>query len=81
MLRFFHHISAAEALAQQTQTATLDAAQHAREEADRQRTALLKRGPGRPKKVVDANAVVMAAAAQNSDEEEQPAKRGKYNNW
>lgn len=84
----FRLVTAEEGLAQQHALAT-EANKHAAQlRADRERAALLKRKPGRPRRVSDAHSVLAAASSQQAAaaadglvEEQQPAKRGKYHNW
>jgi len=85
MQRFFRSITTDEAQ-QQSAAALKCSAEQQREASQRQQKAeLLKRGPGRPKKLTDAHHVLdMTAAAATSKEEDasEPAeKRGKYANW
>jgi len=85
MLRFFRSITADEA--QQQSAAALKCSAEQQREASQlqQKAELLKRGPGRPKKLTDAHHVLGMAAATATPQEEdavEPAqKRGKYANW
>ena len=84
LLRFFRSITADEA--QQQSAAALKCSAEQQREASQlqQKAELLKRGPGRPKKLTDAHHVLNVAAAATSNEEdasEPAAKRGKYANW
>jgi len=83
MLRFYHKLSAADAVKQQQQQLAASAAST---ETRAVATAALRRGPGRPKKVVNANDFLAAAAAAqptepDSDHDEPAHKRVKYHNW
>jgi len=85
MLRFFRSITADDAQ-QQSAAALKHSAEQQREASHLQQKAeLLKRGPGRPKKLTDAHHVLAMAAAAAPPKEEaaaEPAqKRGKYANW
>ena len=85
MLRFFRSITTDEAQQQSTAALKCSAEQQRQASQLQQKAELLKRGPGRPKKLTDAHHVLeMAAAAATSKEEDaaEPAeKRGKYANW
>jgi hypothetical protein len=85
MQRFYKPLNTADALKQQREQMALSAASTAAAAAHARTAALLRPGPGRPRKQQDANAVLAAAAAAaaatTKECEEQPAKRGKYCNW
>jgi DDE superfamily endonuclease len=80
MLRFFKPISPHDALQQHKHQLQQSAAASAAAAAASVTAAALRRGPGRPKKQLDASAVLLAAAALDG-EEEPSTKRGKYCNW
>ena len=75
MHRFFQPVSADDAFKQQL--ATLQ------EHPEPLQSKQEKRGPGRPRKLVSADSILLAAAAAASPapEVQEPAKRGKYVNW
>jgi DDE superfamily endonuclease len=81
MLGFFKPITYAESLVQQQhfleQSATA-ATEHTAAAAQKQ---LLKPGPGRPRKQLNAYAILNAAAAVEEPSPAPPAKRTKYTNW
>ena len=82
MLRFFCSITADEAQQQSAAALQICAEQQRQASQLRQRTELLKRGPGRPKKLVDAHHVLEMAAAtaalETADAASEPSvKRGK----
>jgi hypothetical protein len=90
MLSFFQRITPEQALAQHTRELHASAEAMAQERVQLEREQLLRRGPGRPKKERDAADAIMAAAAAAAalsapsvehDDEQPPAKRGKYTNW
>jgi hypothetical protein len=86
MRRFFSTISADDAYTQQQVALQQSAAQAAINADQRQQRELIRPGPGRPRRVLDTNAVLAAAATASSsslstDPEEPPAKRGKYTSW
>ena len=84
MLRFFRSITADEAQQQSAAALKCSAEQQRQASQLQQKAELLKRGPGRPKKLTDAQHVLdMAAAAATSKEDavEPAEKRGKYSNW
>ena len=76
MLKFFTPLSAADAASQQQQQHAASAAVTI---ACASVTAAMRRGPGRPKKVLSVNSALAAPA--DSEDVEQPAKRCKYENW
>jgi hypothetical protein len=76
MLKFFTPLSAADATSQQQQQHAASAAVTI---ARASVTAAMRRGPGRPKKVLSVNSALAAPA--DSEDVEQPAKRCKYENW
>lgn len=90
MLAFFPRISVSDAHAQQQRVLEQSAAEAAIVAEERRRAALIRPGPGRPRKALDANEVLKAAAAAAAaapldaaeQEDDEPAsKRGKYANW
>jgi len=86
MLRFFRSITADEAQQQSAAALQICAEQQQQASQLRQKIELLKRGPGRPKKLVDAHYVLEMAAAtaalETADAVSEPStKRGKYANW
>ena len=86
MLRFFQPINVDEALTQQQLALSQSAVESAVAAAARDRSQLLRLGPGRPRKhtlaaPVDAAAPAADAAPVESESDESPAKRGKYENW
>jgi len=85
MLRFFRSITADEAQQQSAAALKCSAEQQHQASQLQQKAELLKRGPGRPKKLIGVHHVLaMAAVADTSKEEDavEPAqKRGKYTNW
>jgi hypothetical protein len=82
MLRFFRSITADEAQKQSAAALQIGAEQQRQVSQLRQKTELLKRGPGRPKKLVDALHVLEIAVATDAGAASEPsAKRGKYANW
>jgi hypothetical protein len=86
MLRFFRSITADEAQQQSAAALQICAEQQRQASQLRQKTELLKRGPGRPKKLVDAHHVLEMAAAtaalETADAVSEPStKRRKYANW
>lgn len=84
MHRFFVKLSADDAVKQQQQQLALSAASI---EARAVAVAQLRRGVGRPKRVLNADTVLAAAAAAHpveksgSADSEPLQKRGKYRNW
>ena len=86
MLRFFRSITADEAQ-QQSAAALKCSAEQQREVLQlQQKAVLLKRGPGRPRKLTDAHHVLAMAAAAAAPPEVADAvkpaqKRGRYANW
>lgn len=85
MQRFFPSITADEAQ-QQSAAALKCSAELQRQTSQLQQKAeLLKRGPGRPKKLADAHHVLEIGAAAATSKEvhalEPAEKRGKYANW
>lgn len=83
MHAFFKPVTAAEALQQHQQLLAWSAASTAAAAALASHAVALRRGPGRPKKLLNATSVLTAAAlaAVENDDEKPAAKRGKYNNW
>ena len=86
MLRFFRSITADEAQQQSAAALKCSAEQQCEAPQLQQKADLLKRGPGRPRKLTDAHHVLtMASAAAAPAKEEaavEPAqKRGKCANW
>ena len=90
MQRFFQPISVSDAFDQQQRVLQQSAAQAAIDADQRRQRELMRPGPGRPRKALDADAVLTAAAAaapSTADEgaaancEEPPSKRGKYTSW
>lgn len=92
MQHYFQRITAEQALTQHTQLLQASAAAAATEAAEQERNAVLRRGPGRPKRETPAADVLMTAAAAaaaavavasttDSDEAARTRKRGKYTNW
>jgi lipopolysaccharide biosynthesis regulator YciM len=84
MLRFFRSISADEAEQQSAAALKCSAEQQSEASQLQQKAELLKRGPGRPKKLTDAQhvlAMATAASAEDNDAVEPAQKRGKYANW
>jgi hypothetical protein len=77
MLKFFIPLSAADAVKQQQQQHAASAAVIA---ARASAAAAISRRPGRPKKLLNVNSA-LAAPADSEGVIEQPAKRGKYQNW
>lgn len=81
MLRFFKPIAAADARIQQTQALqTIDVEMKAAAD-ERRRVEIMRPGAGRPRKLLDADKVLAAAAAAVAPTDEPPLKRGKYTNW
>jgi hypothetical protein len=74
MLKFFNKLNAADSATQQQQQLTASAAIAA---SHASAAAALRRGPGRPRKLLNAHNVI---AAGESDDEP-AAKRCKYQNW
>lgn len=88
MRAFFQRITPHEAQQQTAKTMQQLGEQHAIEQAERQRFAQSKPGPGRPKleRTVDealaaAAAAAAASIADTDNGESSTAKRKKYNNW
>ena len=78
MLRFFHPITADDALTQQRLALAESAAAAAAVAAQRQRADLLRPKPGRPR----GSTVLAPPPDESAHIDEQPApKRGKYENW
>jgi hypothetical protein len=79
MLRFFKPITVADARAQQTHALqSIDVEMKAITD-ERRRLELQRPGAGRPRKLLDADKVLTAAAAAVADEPH--SKRCKYTNW
>ncbi len=86
MLRFFSPLSADDALKQHQQLLTQSAASAAAAASCATLAEALHRGPGRPKKQLNAASVLATAAdlaelASTPEDDEPPVKRGKYANW
>lgn len=86
MLRFFSPLSADDALKQHQQLLMQSAATASAAASSATLAAALRRGPGRPKKQLDAASVLATAAdladlASTAEDDEPQAKRGKYANW
>jgi Mg-chelatase subunit ChlD len=89
MHAFFKPITASEAIQQQHRLMQQSAAASTAAADVAARAAALRPGPGRPRKQLDAPAVLAAGAAAaaqaprrpQEQEEEQASKRSKYCNW
>jgi sulfur relay (sulfurtransferase) DsrC/TusE family protein len=89
MLRFFSPISADDAQQQQHRTFQHDAVEASATRVAAAQAQLRRAKPGRPRKLLSSDAVLImaaaakadAAAAQTDEVLEQPTKRGKYENW
>jgi len=70
MLRFFRSITTDEAQQQSTAALKCSAEQQRQASQLQQKAELLKRGPGRPKKLTDAHLVLAMAAVADTPKEE-----------
>ncbi len=84
MLRFFAPITAADARTQQEQALHNIDVEMKSTTYERRRAEFMRpgAGPGRPRKLLDADKVMAAALAAVAPPcDEPPSKRGKYTNW